>query len=215
MTAREAQERRQPAPDVPADPALLSWPRTTERLLLRPFERRDAAAVLAYRGRPDVVRYLGHAPLADEESVAALMLGRARSDGAPLVRVVAVDRGTTEVVGDGVLGTRRAPALPGGLETDPGDEGWVGYCIAPEHAGRGLATELTLALLGLLLDDLGARRVVAHVFSEHEPSRRVLAKAGMRREATFVAAVRDRDGRWLDDDVWAVLAEEWRGRSAH
>lgn len=204
-------------PHVPSDPtplpdlARLSWPQATDRLLLRPFERRDAAAVQAYRGRPDVVRYLGHAPL-DQEGVVELMLGRTRSDGNPLLRVVAVDRATGGIVGDGVLGTRRASVLPGGPATGPGREGWVGYCIAPEHAGRGLATELTLALLGLLFDDLGVRRVVAHVFSEHEPSRRVLAKAGMRREATFVAAVRDREGRWLDDDAWAVLAEEWHGR---
>lgn len=206
MTPHEPPWKRLP------DPARLAWPRTTERLLLRPFQRGDVAAVHDYRSREDVVRYLGHPPL-DRDGVAQLMLSRTSPDGRTVLHLVALDRRTGVLVGDGLLGTRPSPALRGGPPTAPGREGSVGYCIHPQHTGAGLATELTVAMLDLLFVELGAHRVVARVFSEHEPSRRVLAKAGMRREATFVAAVRDREGRWLDDDSWAVLAEDWLGRA--
>lgn len=191
----------------------LDWPRPTRRLELRPATAVDAPEVHAYRSRPEVYRYLGNGPL-DEAGTAALMTARAGPSGTPLVRVVARRREDGVLVGDGVLGLRRPGILPG-APGGPGDgltDGWIGYCVAPEHTGQGLATEIARALLELGFDVLGLRRVTATVFAEHEPSRRVLQRVGMRHEARFVAAVLDREGRWLDDDAYAVLRPEWERR---
>lgn len=54
--------------------------------------------------------------------------------------------------------------------------------------------------------------MVAHAYTEHVASRRVLEKAGLRREATFRKKVLADEGRWMDDDVWALLREEWPDR---
>jgi len=120
--------------------------------------------------------------------------------------------GTGELVGDGTLGLKDAAAHPIRRSEVRLAEGWIGYCIAPAWSGRGLATELARALVGLALGDLGLRRVVAHAYTEHVASRRVLEKAGLRREATFRKKVLADEGRWMDDDVWALLREEWSDR---
>ncbi|RYJ06038.1 MAG: N-acetyltransferase, partial [Actinomycetales bacterium] len=39
-----------------------SWPRRTERLVIRPYREEDLAAVWAYRSDPEVARWIGRAP---------------------------------------------------------------------------------------------------------------------------------------------------------
>jgi RimJ/RimL family protein N-acetyltransferase len=196
---------------VTADLAALRWPRQTARLTLRPAVLEDAPAIQAYRGVAEVTRYLGHGPL-DLDGVRQRLLDHAARTREPVLDVVAVDTGTGELVGDGTLGLKDAAAHPIRRSEVRLAEGWIGYCIAPAWSGRGLATELARALVGLALGDLGLRRVVAHAYTEHVASRRVLEKAGLRREATFRKKVLADEGRWMDDDVWALLREEWPDR---
>lgn len=193
------------SPDLTA----LRWPQRTARLTLRPAVPGDAEAIHTYRGRPDVTRYLGHDPL-DLEGVRDRLRDHAARTEQPVLDVVALDTASGVLVGDGTLGLKDAGAHPARRAEVRLAEGWIGYCIAPERAGRGLATELARALLGVAFGQLRLRRVVAHAYTEHRASRRVLEKAGMRREATFRQAVLTEGGRWLDDDVYALLREEWQ-----
>lgn len=64
-------------------------------------------------------------------------------------------------------------------------------------------------LLSIGFGDLGLRRIRAEAMTENVASNRVLERAGMRREATQLAAVLGKDGRWLDLNVWAILRVEW------
>ncbi len=190
----------------------LRWPLHTERLLVRPTVPEDAAAIHGYRSRPEVVTYLGHDELTLREVTERLddRAGRARTDAEhPVLDISALDRATGTLVGDGSIGLRSSAAARSRRAEVRLAEGSLGYCLSPTAQGRGLATELTRALLGVAFDGLGLRRVTATVYSEHLASRRVLEKAGMRREATFRAAYLDRDGRWLDDDTYALLRDEW------
>jgi RimJ/RimL family protein N-acetyltransferase len=86
--------------------------------------------------------------------------------------------------------------------------------VAPEHAGRGYASEAAAALLGICFDHLALRRVKAMCFADNVASWRIMEKLGMRREEYSVAESLHRSGRWLDGISYAILADEWRVRTA-
>ena len=80
--------------------------------------------------------------------------------------------------------------------------------IAPEHQGRGLATEAAQALVELCFSALGVRRVVASTFDANRASWRVMEKAGMRLETRSRRDTLHRDLGWLDGRVYALLVED-------
>lgn len=88
----------------------------------------------------------------------------------------------------------------------------IGWCLTPEHEGRGYATEAVADLLAIAFDGLGIRRVIAKCFADNEPSWRLMERIGMRREAHNVRDCLHRDGSWRDNLTYALLADEWRDR---
>jgi RimJ/RimL family protein N-acetyltransferase len=60
----------------------------------------------------------------------------------------------------------------------------VGWAVAPEHWGRGLATELGEAALGVAFDVLALGDVVAYALPHNAASRRVMEKLGFAYELT-------------------------------
>ena len=93
----------------------------------------------------------------------------------------------------------------------PGPDKWeVGYELAPEFWGRGLATEGSRALVDLAFTELGAGRVHAETMVVHEASRRVMEKAGLRLVRTFHAEWPVRiPGDEQGDVEYAITREEW------
>lgn len=68
------------------------------------------------------------------------------------------------------------------LDVDEVDEVEVGYGFFPEFWGRGLATEVAQACVGIGLQRLGLGSVVAITLPTNVASRRVMEKAGLRYE---------------------------------
>ena len=87
----------------------------------------------------------------------------------------------------------------------------IGYRIHPDHQRKGYALEATTALLELLFDVGGMRRVTAYCVAENAPSARMMERLGMQHEATF-REYSYIDGAWRDELVYAILAAEWRER---
>lgn len=85
---------------------------------------------------------------------------RIRADARALTRTV--------LVGDDVAGYASTWDGEGGR--------YVGYWLAREHWGRGVATRA----LALLVDEEACRPLMAYVVSDNAPSRRVLEKCGFR-----------------------------------
>ncbi|GAA4884657.1 GNAT family protein [Saccharopolyspora cebuensis] len=85
--------------------------------------------------------------------------------------------------------------------------GWVGYWVAEEVAGGGVAT----AAVGMVVDHcfgpVGLHRLEATVRPENRPSVRVLEKVGFRREGLFERYL-DVAGAWRDHYVYGLTAEE-------
>jgi ribosomal-protein-alanine N-acetyltransferase len=87
---------------------------------------------------------------------------------------------------------------------------WIGYWVAKEHNGGGVAT----AALALGVDHgfgpVGLHRIEATVRPENAPSRAVLAKAGFREEGLLKRYL-EVDGGWRDHLLVAITIEELNG----
>ncbi len=88
----------------------------------------------------------------------------------------------------------------------------IGYVLAPDVWGRGLATDLARGLLTAAFDVLGLRRVTAGCYADNHASARVLEKAGMRREQHGVQDSWHAELGWVDGYEYALLAHEWAAR---
>lgn len=168
-------------------------PIQTERVLLRRSVLEDAETISAYRSDPNVNRQQGW-DRTDVDGVRADIVEMSRrSPGEPggWVQFTVLDR-EGRIVGDVGL----ALAEP---ETDVIK---VGYTIAPEFQGAGLATEAIAALVDYAFDTLGADAVRAHASAANTPSIRVAEKVGMHLIEKRVY----RDG----DEVWYGVRYEVR-----
>lgn len=184
----------------------LSWPRRTERLVLRPpVPAEDAAAVLAYRSLPEVHRWMGGALRTVEETEEHLAAPQ-RAGTQLLVELDGV------VIGDLMLEVRDLWGQQPVRERTLGAQAALGWAFHPAHGGRGLATEAAAALLPIAFDELGVHRVVAECFLANEPSWRLMERLGMRRESHAVQDSLHAELGWLDGLTYALLASEWRSR---
>jgi RimJ/RimL family protein N-acetyltransferase len=177
----------------------LTWPLRTERLVLRPAVRRDAEAVLAYRGRADVAQWLGGRPSRVEDVLKGFAMN-------VLVELDGV------VIGDVYAARQDGWAQEPVRAQAAGSTAVIGWVLDPAYGGQGYATEAVRALLGVCFDGLGVRRVYAECFAANEPSWRLMERVGMRREAHNVQDSLHAELGWLDGLVYALLAEEWRAR---
>ncbi|GLZ42464.1 GNAT family N-acetyltransferase [Actinokineospora sp. NBRC 105648] len=179
-----------------------AYPITTRRLFLRPFAEDDLDALFKIQSREDVTKYLYWGPRTREEVAQAiqdrLLMTEIEEAGDKIVLAVAL-RETGELIGDVTLGWHSAEHLGGE----------IGYTLHPDHHGKGYAGEAAVQLLRLGFEELGLHRIVGRLDSLNRPSGRVLERLGMRHEAHL----RENEfvrGRWADETIYAMLADEWR-----
>lgn len=178
----------------------LIWPRTTERLTLRPATREDADVTFAYRSLEPVAQWMTKLPT-DVEAWRADFDKRV-----PYALMIVLDG---QVIGDLFLKTEDAWAQAEVRDRAHDVFAEIGWCLAPEHEGRGLATEAVHDLVRIAFDGLGVRRVIANCFADNEPSWRLMERIGMRREAHNLRDTLHRNGEWYDGLTYALLADEW------
>jgi len=149
-------------------------PLRTERLVLRTLRPEDIDVVRGYRNAPGQRRWT-YTPDQTEAELMAWTAG-----GAP---VVLRDGDATQ------LGIELDGALVGdlmvritSLRSRQAELGWM---VAAEAQGKGVATEAARAALELAWA-MGAHRVIAHLDEENVASRRVAERLGMVVEARHV-----------------------------
>ena len=181
------------------------YPIVTRRLALRPLGEDDVAQLLAYRGQPEVCRYLPFEPM-DEQMV------RTRLDG-DLGRREITEQGQGLTLGVELAATGR---LIGDVmvfyRSAKHSGGEIGYVLHPDFTGNGYATEACAAVLDLAFDASGGlalRRIVARMDARNHASEGVARRLGMRREAHFRSSEWFK-GAWSDLVVYALLDHEWR-----
>ncbi len=191
-----------PAAPPPPGPA---YALRTPRLLLRPWSPADAPALVAA-----VTASLDHlrpwmrwaqAPPDLEATLAQLRRLRAEFDRDRDFTYGAWDPDGRRVVGGC------------GLHARLGDRALeIGYWVAADHAGRGLATELAGALTRAAFAIHRVHRAEIHCDPANTASARVAAKLGYRHEATLADRTERADGSWRPSMIWTMMADEWAAR---
>jgi RimJ/RimL family protein N-acetyltransferase len=182
------------------------YPIRTERLLLRPLTAGDVDALLAYRSRADVCRYVPFEPM-DRSVIEERLAGQWAStalteEGQALTLGVELAR-TGELVGDAILFWHSLEHLGGE----------IGYVLNPDFSGHGYATEAAHAMLRLGFDDLGLHRIIARLDERNDASAKVARRLGMRQEARLVHNELFK-GEWSTELDFAMLADEWPAHRA-
>ena len=170
----------------------------TARLYLRPLQADDWQAVLAYTADPAVLRYLPEGRFTAD----AVQQLTAEADDCP-------DRFAINLKADGNF-IGHILFCPHDSEALTRELGWV---IQPRYQRRGYATEAAAAVLRYGVETLGLQRVVATCDSCNFASMRVMEKLCLRREAEFKACL-FRQGEWLNEYQYAILASDWRALQA-
>jgi RimJ/RimL family protein N-acetyltransferase len=179
-----------------------AYPIRTERLLLRPVTVDDADALLAYRSRADVTRYVPFEPMTREQIVERIGGQWARTeltDAGQALMLGAEVAATGELAGDVILFWRSREHAGGE----------IGYVFDPGLSRRGYATEAARATLRLGFECLGLHRIIARIDERNEASARLARRLGMRQEARLVRHELFK-GEWSTELDFAMLAEEWQ-----
>lgn len=173
----------------------------TKRLILREYEERDWYAVLAYQSDP---RYLEPSQWherkpADVRAFVQQFTGWQRETPRYRYQLAVTLRESDRLVGS--CGLRKP--------TPKAQQAELGYEIAPDFWGQGLATEAARAMVQWGSDELGLHRIYAQCLAENTASARVMLKLGMVQEGKL------RDDRlikgvWRDTLIHGLLAAEWR-----
>ena len=184
-----------------------TYPIRGDRLLLRPLTSRDIDALLAYRGREDVCRYVPFEPMTREDITERLTGQWARteltSEGQSLTLGAEVSQ-TGELAGDIILFWHS--------EEHAGGE--IGYVFNPSLGGRGYATEAVSMMLRLGFEELGMHRIIARIDERNDPSVRLARRVRMRQEARLVENEFFK-GEWSTELDFAMLAAEWHAAHSH
>lgn len=136
-------------------------------LVLRPWTTDDAPALAAAWADPDVERWTGVPARTDEAAARLWITGEAdrRARGLALDLVIDVDG---QVVGEVGLAD---------IDPDPGTA-QIGWWVAPEHRGQGLATEAAKLVASWAVEELCVDAVVARCHHDNPASSRVARAAG-------------------------------------
>jgi RimJ/RimL family protein N-acetyltransferase len=171
----------------------------TPRLHLRAITPTDANAIHAYMSDPGVTAFLPEGTF-DEAAARAFAL---KHSGEDATEVAVIEKASGQLIGH----------MPFHLWFVP-ETYEIGWAFSRAAQGKGYATEAARALMTYAFETLKAHRVIATCQPENPASWRVAEKLGLRREAHFRSALLQPSGEWWDEYFYAMLAEEYVGRTA-
>lgn len=170
---------------------------TTERLRLEPFDDCHFDGLQAMNREPEVARYLSGQPETPEQTRAAIALVKGRWAQHGFSWWAFVERASGRVVGAGCIQY---------LGRDPANPYEIGWRLAPDKWGQGLASEAARAMAGWAFGHLEAPLLVAVCKPDNHASAKVMARLGMhyRGEET-----------WYDSPhaAWEIARADWLGAS--
>jgi RimJ/RimL family protein N-acetyltransferase len=161
-------------------------------LLLRPPAEDDVLAVVNACQDEDLARFIPYFPTPYREEDARGWIASANTG--PLAR--------TFLIVDAKSG-----ALLGATEVRLGEVGSIGYWIAKEARGRGVATRATKLLSHWALTEADVERLELTTHPENIASQRVAEKAGFTREGVLRAHTAFREGR-RDSVLFSLLPSD-------
>jgi len=173
----------------------------TKRLILRPLTTDDFTAVHSWASNPKNVRYMSFGPNSEEETLWFLKFVEDRDrDGKDFAIVL---KESNLVIGS-----------CGISPNDSNDTAELGWILHMDYWKCGYGTEVCGELIRYGFEDLALRRIYAPCAAVNYGSYRIMERNGMRREALHKKAFWARiDKEWVDEAVYAILAEEYFGKT--
>jgi RimJ/RimL family protein N-acetyltransferase len=175
----------------------------SQRLVLRRFNDADLETFLAYLNDPHVARFQSWESYTEQQAREVIEQQKTLLPGMP-------GKWFTFALELKETGTLIGHVALKMLEDNQAE---IGFTLAREAQGLGLAHEAAACVLDYVFEQLKLHRVVAITDCENERSIALLARLGMRREGHFVQNIWFK-GRWGDEYLYAVLREEWLERRA-
>ena len=147
----------------------------TERLILRPWEDRDRAALRAHCNDPEVMRFLLPVP---DDAAFETMLGRLKSwlDDHGFTFWILERRSDGAVMG--MCGLK-----PGAVDTPIENHVEIGWRLAKSHWGQGYAREAAQAALDWAWANLDTPEILAITVPANGASWGLMERLGMTRDA--------------------------------
>ena len=145
----------------------------TERTILRRFEISDYQAVFEFGSHPEIGKYTGDELLQTTAEAKDIITNVYQSDYKKYAygRLATVDKANNKVIG--FAGLKYLP------EFDATD---IGFRFFPEYWNKGIATEVSLALVKYGFQVLKLNRIIGIADPQNIGSIRVLQKAGLQFE---------------------------------
>ena len=181
----------------------ISWPRRTDRLTIRPADTADLPAVFAVRSRKDVAEWMPDHPTSYDDWL--LHLGARGAFERMLVMEL-----DGVVIGDLYLHVQDAWTQAEVKDEGKRGQAEIGWCLSPDHQGRGYVTEAAAAVMKHGFEVLGLNRIEAHHLSRNPASGRVMQKLGMTWEGRARQHVK-KWGKYEDVEAYSILRQDYRG----
>lgn len=172
---------------------------STSRLVIRPFEEKDAVALLEYLSLPQVPCFQDE-KLNSMEEAEAEVIKRSKDSSQFAVCLKENDKLIGHLFADN--------------EDEPDQSTWsVGWHFNAQYQGHGFATEAISALFHALFTQRHARRLYAYVEDYNIASQKLCERLHMRREGCFkefVSFVSENGIKRYDNTyIYALLKKEW------
>jgi len=169
------------------------------QLVLREIRESDAQALMTLLGTEEVSRFIWEPPSSIDVFEAFIAKARAqRAAGACACYVVTL-KGL-----DTAIGLFQIREVTPGLSTAE----W-GFAIASDFWGTGVFTEAASLVLEFVFNTLRSHRLEARSATRNGRGHSALKKLGAVEEGVLRKSLL-RDGQYLDQTLYAIIAEEWR-----
>ncbi|MGH8321810.1 MAG: GNAT family N-acetyltransferase [Gammaproteobacteria bacterium] len=175
-------------------------PLLSQRCRLRPLSEKDLAVFARYRAESSIARF---------QSWSSYSLDDAKKLFEIQTRIKFGETGTwyqiaiTDKRNDSLLGDCALHFLADNQQLE------IGFTLAPEHQGKGLAKEAVSVLLDYVFTEMAKHRVVAITDAENHPAKKLLLALGFRQEAHYLKNIFFK-GKWCDENLFACLESEWK-----
>jgi RimJ/RimL family protein N-acetyltransferase len=175
----------------------------TDRLILRPLRVADAADLLQYQSRAEVVTYIPWPQRTIEQVEEALVKTVAEFKDTFQNDHDYANYGWELKQGGQVIGQSNIS-----LEKKEHQSGDIGWVVHPDFKAQGYAAEATRKMLDVGFNHYGLRRITAYIDIRNEPSIKLAKAIGMRHEGTYI---KDEffKGEYTSAHLYALLVEEF------
>jgi [ribosomal protein S5]-alanine N-acetyltransferase len=176
---------------------------TGSMVTLRELRLSDAPSLLAMLSTEEVSRFISPPPTTVEGFERFIMWANRERAAGNYACFAVVPHGMDTAVG--LFQVRQ-------LEPGWGTAEW-GFALGSAFWGTGLFSEGSQMVLDFVFETIGVHRLEARAALENGRGNGALRKLGAQQEGVLRRSFL-RDGQYMDQALWAILAEDWRARTS-